>query len=86
MKDLVDGIMRARERDTQPRQPKASFKIRLNDTDSLELAVWSGKEDPDSEVVVATIDRRQENGWKRIGRVAVYRPSYRTFSRLPERR
>ncbi len=72
--------------DLRSRQPKASFRIRLSETDNLQLAIWSGKKDPDSEVIVATIQRRQKNGWKRIGRIAVYRSSDGTFSQLPERK
>lgn len=71
--------------DSQPRQPKASFRIRFNDTDNLQLTIWSGKQDPDSEVIVAAIQRRQGDTWEKIGRIAVYRSSDGTLRQLPER-
>lgn len=70
----------------RPRPPKASFRIRLNETDNLQLAIWSGKKDPDAEVIVAKIQSRQGDDWKNIGRIAVYRSSDGEFSQLPERK
>ena len=76
----------AEMKDTRPRPPKESFSIRLNETDTLQLAIWSGRKDPDADVIVATIQSRQEDGWKKIGRIAVYRSSDGEFSQLPERK
>ena len=70
----------------RPRPPKASFRIRLNETDNLQLAIWSGKKDPGAEVIVAKIQSRQGDDWKNIGKIAVYRSSDGEFSQLPERK
>lgn len=73
-------------KDIRPRPPKASFRIRLNETDNLQLAIWSGRKDPDAEVIVATIQSKQGDDWKNIGKIAVYRSSDGEFSQLPERK
>ena len=66
-------------------QPKASFKLRLSDTDSLQIVFWETKKDPNAEVIVAEIQRRVENSWENVGRIAVYRSPEGVLSKLPDR-
>jgi len=69
----------------QRRRPKANFRIPLNETDSLQFTVWSGKKDPEAEVLVASIQRKQGESWQSVGRIAIYRSSDGKLSQLPER-
>ena len=66
-------------------RPKASFRTRLNATDTLELTIWSGKKDPEAEVIVAVIQRNEDGQWRNISRIAVYRSPDGTLNQLPER-
>jgi hypothetical protein len=67
-------------------QPKARFYTRLSEQDYLGITVWSGKTDPTSEVIVVQLRRRDGDDWKTVGRLAVYRASNGTYSKLPERK
>lgn len=67
-------------------QPKARFYNRVGENDFLGVTVWRGKTDPDAEVIVAQIRRRSGENWETIGRLAIYRSSDGTFTKLPERR
>jgi hypothetical protein len=67
-------------------QPKARFSTRLNEQDFLNLSVWPGKTDPTAEIIVAQLRRRTGETWETVGRLAVYRSSDGTFTKLPERR
>jgi hypothetical protein len=66
-------------------QPKARFYTRINEHDFLNLAVWSGKTDPEAEVIVVQIRHREEDNWETVVRLAVYRSPNGTYSELPER-
>ena len=67
-------------------KPKTRFYIRLNEQDYLGITVWSGKTDPTAEVVVVQLRRRNGDNWETVGRLAVYRMSNGTYSKLPERK
>jgi hypothetical protein len=67
-------------------QPKARFYTRLDERDFLGLTVWPGKTDPSAEVIVVQLRRRDGDKWETIGRLAVYRTSDGTYSKLPERK
>jgi len=67
-------------------QPKARFYTRLSEQDFLGLTVWQGKTDPEAEVIVVQLRRRTGDNWETVGRLAVYRSSEGTYSKLPERR
>ena len=54
-------------------KPKASFRIRLPNGDFLNLAIWSGKSDPQAEVITVQIRRRSGETWETIGKLAAYR-------------
>ena len=67
-------------------QPKGRFYTRVNEHDFLGITIWPGKTDPTAEVIVAQLRRRDEDNWETVGRLAVYRTSDGTYSKLPERR
>ena len=67
-------------------QPKGRFHTRLDENDFLGITVWAGKKDPEAEVIVAQLRRRDGDKWETVGRLAVYRSSDGTYSKLPERR
>ena len=71
---------------SQPKQPKARFYTRLNERDYLGITVWPGKTDPEAEVIVVQLRRRDGDNWETVGRLAVYRMSNGTYSKLPERK
>ncbi len=66
-------------------RPKASFRIRLNETDNLQITFWPTKNDPNAEVIVASIQRRQGDSWENVGRIAVYRSPEGDLRQLPDR-
>ena len=66
-------------------QPIARFHTRLNEQDFLGITVWRGKTDPTAEIIVAQVRRREGDKWETVGRLAVYRSSDGTYSKLPER-
>ena len=66
-------------------QPKARFYTRISEQDFLGITVWSGKTDPEAEVIVVQLRRRDGDNWETVGRLAVYRTSDGTYSKLPER-
>ena len=66
-------------------QPKGRFYTRLNEQDYLGVTIWPGKTDPAAEVVVVQLRRRDGDNWETVGRLAVYRTSDGTYSKLPER-
>jgi len=67
-------------------QPKARFYTRLSERDYLGISVWPGKTDPEAEVIVVQLRRRDGDDWETVGRLAVYRTSDGAYSKLPERR
>jgi len=67
-------------------QPKARFSTRLDEQDFLNLAVWPGRTDPTAEIIVVQLRRRTGDDWETTARLAVYRSSDGTYSKLPERR
>ena len=67
-------------------QPKARFYTRLNERDFLGITVWPGKTDPKAEVIVVQLRWRGGDNWETVGRLAVYRTSNGTYSKLPERK
>lgn len=67
-------------------QPKARFYTRLDERDFLGITVWPGKTDPEAEVIVVQLRRRDGDNWETVGRLAVYRTSDGSYSKLPERR
>lgn len=67
-------------------QPKARFYTRLNEQDYLGVTVWPGKTDPNAEVIVVQLRRKDGDNWETVGRLAVYRTSDGTYSKLPERK
>lgn len=66
--------------------PKGRFSTRLDEQNFLNLAVWPGKTDPSAEVIVVQLRRKIGDDWETVGRLAVYRSSDGTYSKLPERR
>lgn len=66
-------------------QPKARFYSRIRENDYLGLTVWRGKADPEAEVIVVQIRRRNGDNWETVGRLAVYRTTDGAYSKLPER-
>ena len=66
-------------------QPKARFYNRVGENDFLGLTVWRGKTDPEAEVIVVQIRRRNGDNWETVGRLAVYRTPDGVYSKLPER-
>ena len=66
-------------------QPKARFYTRLSEQDYLGITVWPGKTDPTAEVIVVQLRRRDGDNCNTVGRLAVYRLSNGTYSKLPER-
>lgn len=71
---------------TSTSQPKARFYTRLNEQDYLGITVWPGKTDPNAEVIVVQLRRKDGDNWETVGRLAVYRTSEGTYSKLPERK
>lgn len=67
-------------------QPKARFYTRLSERDFLGITVWPGKTDPEAEVIVVQLRRRDGDSWETVGRLAVYRTPKGTYSKLPERK
>ena len=67
-------------------QPKARYYTRLNERDYLGITVWPGKTDPEAEVIVVQLRRRNGDNWETVGRLAVYRTPNGTYSKLPERK
>ena len=67
-------------------QAKARYYTRLNERDYLGITVWPGKTDPEAEVIVVQLRRRDGDNWETVGRLAVYRTSDGAYSKLPERR
>jgi hypothetical protein len=65
---------------------KARFYTRLNEQDYLGITVWSGKTDPEAEVIVVQLRRRNGDNWNTVGRLDVYRMPDGTYSKLPERK
>lgn len=49
-------------------QPKARFYTQLNERDFLGLTVWSGKTNPEAEVIVVQLRRKDGDRWQTIGR------------------
>jgi hypothetical protein len=68
-----------------PSQPKARFHTRINEQDYLNITVWPGKSDPNAEVITLQLRRNEGENWETIGRLAVYRASDGSYSKLPER-
>ena len=71
---------------SRPKQPKARYYTRLNERDYLGVTVWPGKTDPEAEVIVVQLRRREGENWETVARLAVYRTSDGTYSKLPERK
>ena len=67
-------------------QPKGRFYTRINEQDFLGITIWPGKTDPTAEVIVVQLRRRDGDNWETVGRLAVYRTSDGSYSKLPERR
>jgi len=67
-------------------EPKGRFYTRLNERDFLGITIWPGKTDPEAEVIVAQLRRRDGDTWETVGRLAVYRSPKGEYSKLPERR
>ncbi|MDH5450159.1 MAG: hypothetical protein OEX77_04530 [Candidatus Bathyarchaeota archaeon] len=67
-------------------QPKGRFYTRINDQDYLGITIWHGKTDPEAEVIVAQLRRKEGDNWETIGRLAIYRSSNGEYSKLPERK
>jgi hypothetical protein len=73
-------------KDMTSSQPKARFYTRINEQDYLGVTVWLGKSDPTAEVITLQLRRKDGENWETVGRLAVYRSSDGTYSKLPERR
>ncbi len=67
-------------------QPKARFYTRLDERDFLGITVWPGKTDPEAEIIVVQLRRRDGDKWETVGRLAAYRTPNGIYSKLPERR
>ena len=65
-------------------QPIGRFYTRLNEQDYLGLTIWQGKTDPNAEVLTVQLRRRDGDNWETVGRLAVYRSSNGTYTKLPE--
>jgi hypothetical protein len=73
-------------KDMTSSQPKVRFYTRINEQDYLGVTVWPGKSDPTAEVITLQLRRKDGENWETVGRLAVYRSSDGTYSKLPERR
>jgi hypothetical protein len=69
-----------------PSQPKGRFGTYVSEQDYLSLTIWQGKTDPQAEVLVVQLSRRDGDNWMTLERFAVYRAANGTYSKLPERR
>ncbi len=65
-------------------RPKFSFSRKLGGGEFLNVAVWPGKSDPESEVVSVQL-RKFDGDWKTLARMALYRTKEGTYSELPEK-
>jgi hypothetical protein len=65
-------------------QPIGRFYTRLNEQDYLGLTIWQGKTDPNAEVLTVQLRRRDGDNWETVGRLAIYRSSNGTYTKLPE--
>lgn len=61
------------------------MRTRMENGDFLNLTVWSGKKDPQAEVITVQVRRLVGDQWETVGRLAAYRTSDGTYSQLPER-
>jgi hypothetical protein len=66
-------------------EPKGRFYTRISERDYLGISVWPGKTDPEAEVIVLQLRRRDGDNWETVGRLAVYRSPNGEYSKLPER-
>ena len=66
-------------------QPKASIRVRMENGDFLNLNIWSGKKDPEAEVITVQVRRLVGEQWETVGRLAAYRTKQGDYSQLPER-
>jgi hypothetical protein len=69
------------------RREKARFNVQLEGSkqEYLGFAVWSTKNDPRAEVIAVDVRQREEDKWKTIGRLAIYRDVDGRYRKLPER-
>ena len=67
-------------------KPKGRFYTRLNEQDFLGITIWHGKSDPEAEVIVVQLRRRDGDNWETTGRLAVYRSANGEYTKLPERK
>lgn len=65
-------------------RPKYSFSKKLEGGEFLNVAVWSGKSNPEDEVVSVQL-RKFDGSWKTVAKLALYRTKDGTYSELPER-
>jgi hypothetical protein len=69
-------------------EPKASFRLRLNEAEFLNVSVFPTKKDPTAEVISVQINRMPrapEDNWETVGKIALYRSPEGNYSRLPDR-
>jgi hypothetical protein len=69
---------------SQTSEPKGRFYTRVNEQDFLGITVWPGKTNPEAEIIVTQIRRRDGDNWETIGRLAIYRSPDGFYSKLPE--
>ena len=67
-------------------QPKRRFGIYVSEQDYLGLTIWQGKTDPQAEILVVQLRRRDGDNWVTVEQFAVYRTANGIYSKLPERR
>ncbi|HYC11647.1 MAG TPA: hypothetical protein VEC02_03195 [Nitrososphaerales archaeon] len=65
-------------------RPRYSFSRKLGEGEFLNFAVWSGKSNPEDEVVSVQL-RKFDGGWKTLARLGLYRTKAGVYSELPER-
>jgi len=69
-------------------EPKASFRLRLNETEFLNVSIFPTKKDPTAEVISVQINRTPrapEDNWETVAKIALYRSPEGDYSRLPDR-
>ena len=66
--------------------PKARFHRRVEGGDYLNVTVWSGKKEPEAEVIHAEIRILTDDNWETVGRLVIYRTPEGEFRELPDRR
>jgi hypothetical protein len=69
-------------------EPKASFRLRLSETEFLNVSIFPTRKDPTAEVISVQVNRMPrapEDDWETVGKIAIYRSPEGNYSQLPDR-